>query len=383
MKIPDEELIEDLKRIGELLRKTPTQGEYSIHGKYSTTTFTNRRPWNKWLIEMFGEINRKINWRNGKKISKKGLMENLLDIYKKIGSVPQKEDLKHGKYGPSGYNRVFGNLANALLAVGLKPHQRRGLTDEELISDLQRVYELLGHTPSIEEFTKYTQTVSWVIVYDRFGSWTKALLAANIPIEKAGKVSKQDVINALNIWYEQNNKDTSCLEYWIIRKAKARREFPYSCETVSYKFNKIPWENIMKTIDSNYKTTNQFVKRGFFPGKDGNTYLSSIERHSANLLYLMKNNNKIKDYEYEAKVCDERNWTCDFKITLNNGDFLWLEIDGMRNNRSNPYASGENEKIKYYRKNNYNFGIISYYDKFEDKLIELIERSDNGQTKKV
>jgi hypothetical protein len=369
VKIPNEKLIEDLKRVAKTLDKKPTQAEYSKFGKYSTTTFTNRKPWNKWLMEVFGEVNKKTTKENIRKISKEDLITNLLNIYDKIGKVPQKSDLKFGKYGVSGYNRVFNNFCGALLATGFKPYQQRGLSNEDLKNDLRRVYELLGHTPSLEEFTEYTQSVSGATIHSRFGSWTKALLAADIPIAKAQKVSKQDVIEALEKWYNQNNCDTRCLEYWTIRKAHDRRDFPYSCETISAKFNKISWEDIMKTIDSNYQTIDQFVKRGFFKGKDKNIYLSSVERHSANILYALKKENKIKDYEYEAKVCENRSWTCDFKIILNNESVLWLEIDGMRNNRKVPYGSGENEKIEHYKNTSMDYEILSYNNKSFKKSI--------------
>jgi len=372
MKFSDEELIEDLKKVQKLLDKVPTQTEYNANGTFSTTTYTNRKPWSKWLFEVFGKANRQISWRNGNRIAKKDLIENLLCLHKKIGRIPRKEDLKYGKYGVSGYNRVFGNFSNALVAVGLRPNNNCDFTNEELIIDLQRVYNKLGRTPSLEDFDQHSETTSCMTIYKRFGSWTKSLLAADIPIERARNVSKQDVIDALNIWYNKNSKDVSCLEYWNISKARSRREFPYSCATVSTKFDKVSWENIMKTIDPTYRTINQFVRRGHFVGKDGGIYLSSIEKQSADILYNLKSDGKIKDYEYEAKICNERSWTCDFKITLNDNNYLWLEIDGMRKHRRHPYNSGKNEKIEYYKKANINYGIVSYNNRNIGKTIGML-----------
>ena len=101
-------------------------------------------------------------------------------------------------------------------------------------------------------------------------------------------------------------------------------------------------QEIMKQIDPKYETIDQFVKRGSFIGIDGNIYLSSIEKTTGDILYNFKLDGEIKSYEYEHLVCPERSWTCDFLI---NND-IWLEIDGMRGNRKDPYKSGFNEKIE-------------------------------------
>lgn len=361
MKISDEELVEDLVRVKELVNKIPTQQDYYDYGKFSTTTYTNRKPWSKWTYQIFG-IKTKAQ-ESKRKTRREDLIENLLNLYNKLNRAPKKEDLKLGKYGVSGYNREFGNFSNALIEVGLKPNQRRGLSDEEIIEDVRRIYKELGRTPTTEEFDSNSKTILSASVHNRFESWTKFLIIADIPVEKANKVSKQDAIDALNAWYNKNNKDVNCLGYWRIRKARFRREFPYSCETISNKFDNIPWEEIMKTIDPAYESVNQFTKRAYFEGKDGNIYLSSIELRAGNILYDCKMNNDIKDYKYEELVLKERNWTCDFKVLLNNDEYLWIEIDGMRSNRKDPYNSGRNEKIEYYKENNFNYVIISYnYD---------------------
>lgn len=368
MKLSDEELVEDLKMVAKMLGKVPTQEKYIEYGKYSTTTFTNRKPWNKWLIEIFGKTNRKISWKNGNKISKKDLINNLIELNDKLGRIPQKDDLKHGKYGPSGYNRVFGGLTNALVEIGLK---NPAPNKKEVIEDIKRIFKKIGRTPSLNDYYEhYSFKDSLPSIYYIFESWTKALLLADIPVMKPRNVSKQDVIDALEKRYKEHNKDCSCLEYWSIRKSD---NFPYSCNTISDKFDNIPWENIMKTIDSNYQTTNQFVSRGLFLGKEGNIYLSSIERVSGDILYKLKKIGDIKDYEYEASVCEGKNWTCDFKITLSNDDILWLEIDGMRKNRKFPYSSGDNEKIEYYKQNGYNFYIVSYSDDVNKKLKNILK----------
>ena len=172
--------------------------------------------------------------------------------------------------------------------------------NEELLNDVKRVYKLLGHTPSVMEFKEHTQTTSWVTVCGRFGhSWTNVLRAAEIPIMTNHIVSKQEVIDAINIWFINNKNDIRCLEYWKIRKAGDRKEFPYSCNTIKVKFEGLLWEEIMKEIGyTDYETKDPYEKRCYSVGLDGCEYQSSIEKEAGDILYELKLNNKIFDYFY-------------------------------------------------------------------------------------
>lgn len=358
-KILEQELIEDLKKVSEKLNKFPTIEEYNKIGNFSSG------PYKK--IKLFI------------KISNDDLIGNLIDLKEKLGRNPKKDDLNienGSKYSINSYRRAFGNLANALIASNLKPNQIRNITKEYIISEVNNLYTKLGKIPSFKDYRRYTNSCSFPTIKKLFGSWTKALIAADIPIKTSHKVSKQDIIDALEIWFKKNNRDISCLEYWKIRKARDRKEFPYSCNTIKKKFDNIGWEEIMwKCGFLEYKTINQFIKRSVFIGNDNQTYLSSIEKESADILYKMKQSNIIKNYFYEESVCNNKRWTCDFVIILNNDKKLWLEIDGLRNNRKDPYKSGHNEKIEFYKNNGFDFEILSYNNRdLGNSIIAMIEK---------
>ena len=62
MKINENEIIDDVKRVYELLSKPPTKNEYYQHGKYGTNTIVRRfGSWNKALEKIIGNTN--INTR--------------------------------------------------------------------------------------------------------------------------------------------------------------------------------------------------------------------------------------------------------------------------------------------------------------------------------
>lgn len=313
-----------------------------------------------------------------KKATNEELLENLREVVIELGRAPKIKEMvlnDINKYSINAYKRAFGSLGSALREIGIE--KSTSVPKEEIISSLTKLYQEMQTTPTLEQYFKEYPDHRYYEISGYFGSWTKALLCANIPIEKANKVSQQDVIDALEIWYKKNNCQTSCLEYWKVRKARDSREFPYTCNTIKAKFEWASWEDIMQKIDPKYITRDPYISRGRFLGKDGCEYLSAIERDVSNILCDLKAKRKIKTYEYEKLVCLEKTWTCDFVID----DTLWLEVDGMRGNRKDPYDSGRNEKIEYYKNNNMNYRIISYTDTNIRKKIFKFIGDNNGKVK--
>jgi len=310
-----------------------------------------------------------------RKISRDELLKNLKDVAGKLNRTPKKEDLrlaKGSKYGAAAYQREFGSISNALLAADMKPHQRRGLSKKEVLEDIQRVYKELGYTPKHRE---YIQMGGVYVGYDpiksRFGSWTNALMEAGIPIENVGKANKDFVLRELRKWHLNHNGDPDCLTYWTLRKAKANRKFPMSCATIRNAFKGFSWEEIMKQIDARYETNDMFKHRTTHIGKDGNAYKSKLELKAGDHLFQLKKDGRIVDYRYEVRVCDSRQWTCDFVIDTQEGKSIWLEVDGLRSNRHVPYGP-ENDKICYYMDTGIKYHILSYNNRSVKNFINSL-----------
>lgn len=300
------------------------------------------------------------------KISNEELIKNLKEFAVKLGRTPRREDLLlslGSKYSANAYKRAFGTINNAILKSGLIPNMYKNVSDEELIKAVKDLYNYLGRTPEIREFNLQGNSLTGERIIQRFGSWNKFLKLAGIPITTNRNVSTEEVREALHKYYEENNKEITCLTYWRLRKAKKTNDFPYSTATIITKAGDgKTWEEVIRFYGfEEYETIDQFIKRGYFKGLDDNIYLSEIEKYVGDILFDLKKNNKISSYTYEAVVCPERNWTCDFMIEKLNKSLLWLEIDGMINNRKDPYKSG-NDKIEYYKDNNFQYNIITYRD---------------------
>jgi tRNA A22 N-methylase len=82
MKITEEEIVEDLKRVYDVIKKPPTQSEYKKYGKYTGGVVFCTKTWNEWLMECFGEIN-DVPPAN-RKISNEDLIKNLQELKEKL-----------------------------------------------------------------------------------------------------------------------------------------------------------------------------------------------------------------------------------------------------------------------------------------------------------
>lgn len=110
-------------------------------------------------------------------ISRSKLKEGLRSLANDLGRTPKCQEMTDfGPYSANTYKRHFGSWNNALREVGLTPHQekRNWITDEELLSDLEKLADELNKTPTMEEMDHYGQYSTHTYV-NHFGSWNDAL----------------------------------------------------------------------------------------------------------------------------------------------------------------------------------------------------------------
>lgn len=88
-------------------------------------------------------------------------------------SLTQDEFKKHGRVSTQVIKRRFGTWNKALAKSGLSVTKRVNITDEEIFEEIERVWSLLRHRPSREEFDKLS-TVSAGLLKKRFGGLLKA-----------------------------------------------------------------------------------------------------------------------------------------------------------------------------------------------------------------
>jgi hypothetical protein len=113
--VPEDELLADLKRVAEELRKTcVTIEEYNERGHFHATTLIRRfkRPWLK-VLNLAG-----LSKTRNLHISNEELFDNLVDVWRKLGRQPKYSDLtsQTSKYSSGTYEYRFGTWRKALEA---------------------------------------------------------------------------------------------------------------------------------------------------------------------------------------------------------------------------------------------------------------------------
>lgn len=110
-----------------------------------------------------------------RRIADDELLAELRRLEGELGCVPTSSDMtERGEYGVNTYSRRFGSWTAAVEAAGLEPTQKRNISDDELLSEIDRLAEELGDVPTADEMNKQGK-YSDVVYRDRFGSWNEAL----------------------------------------------------------------------------------------------------------------------------------------------------------------------------------------------------------------
>jgi hypothetical protein len=185
-RISRDELIADLKSVGEKIGGVPTQEALTEHGEHS------KGP----IIREFG------SWENGlraagfnpenrdppNKIDSEQLLEDILELKQELGKVPNTTEMdQYGKHDPSTYSDRFGSYKRAVERAGLDASNLKeyGVGRRELLSELFRLADDLGRVPKMSDMRSKGR-YSCPLYIDRFGSWNHAVRCAgfepNTPI---------------------------------------------------------------------------------------------------------------------------------------------------------------------------------------------------------
>jgi hypothetical protein len=110
--IPDEALIEDLRRVAKSLgRQSVTIEAYDEHGRYSSLTLRNRfGSWSEVLRQIGARPNVQMN------VELDTLLRNLLAVWIKLGRQPRQYDMRrpHSMFSMQPYMSRFGSWSKTL-----------------------------------------------------------------------------------------------------------------------------------------------------------------------------------------------------------------------------------------------------------------------------
>jgi len=192
-----EELLNRLQKFASGLGRPPTQNEMNNSGPHAAATYADLfGSWNQALKTAGLETG--TNDPDGRPPTpEEELLSDLKSVADIVEGTPSERDYStHGEYSVKTYCKRFGGWNSALRAAGFEPNVEINLTDQTLITAMQEFAEELGRPPTIAEMDSrgpYTGDP-----YKRaFGSWNRALQKAGLEVHQARDVDNRDLISEL------------------------------------------------------------------------------------------------------------------------------------------------------------------------------------------
>lgn len=174
--IPDQELLDDLKKVAqELNKKTISGREYdkSKSRRFGSGTIAKRfNGWNNAIKKAGLEITQESS------ISYEELIEDLKRVANQIApeKLTQKKYNESGKYTANTINERFG-WNDILEKLGLEISNKVNISEKELFENLEEVWVRLGHQPGRRDMIRPVSAYSEAPYLNKYGSWRKALEA--------------------------------------------------------------------------------------------------------------------------------------------------------------------------------------------------------------
>lgn len=191
----DEELLNELRRLADAHRgKPPTTEEMNKEGRYSHRIYNIRFGSWRAALEAAG-LELPLRYEE---VSEADLIDDIQHVGTLVGGTPRFADIKElGEYQPDWYRRAFGTWNNAVEAAGFEPNVQRNVDPEEMLAELNRLGGELGRTPRQVDMAKEGR-FSPSTYQDQFGSWNNALREAGLQPTKRQGIDEDDLLSELN-----------------------------------------------------------------------------------------------------------------------------------------------------------------------------------------
>lgn len=200
---PDEELIEDVKRVADLLKKESLScKDYSSHGRFSYGTLRNRfGSWNEVLRRAGLSVEKGRLKFHDYCESDEVFFADLRRVAKLMGRgyVTRTEYEKHGRFNYGERTKKYGGWGSLLKVAGLeqtpfRTGPKQMYSEKELFEEIERVWIKLGRQPSSMDFEKNEFKYGRNTFLRRFGGWRKALEAFVDYINSEDDEEKSEIV---------------------------------------------------------------------------------------------------------------------------------------------------------------------------------------------
>jgi hypothetical protein len=217
--VADEDLLDELRRLDDELNRTPRFEDMADHGAFDPSTYY--RHFGSWP-DAKAAAGLDPTTTTSRRLDKSELLAAIRDLADELGRAPTQVDMnEYGRHSYKPYYREWGSWTNALAAAGIAIDRNLGASRDELLNELHRLGDELDRAPLARELQQHSQYSLWP--YRRvFDSWNNALRAAGFSTNKEhGVVSGH-------------------LEYgpdWPKQRARALRRDRWTCQECGLTMN--------------------------------------------------------------------------------------------------------------------------------------------------
>lgn len=229
-RVSRDEVLDDLREVGEIVSGVPSKKDYERHGKFSIgpvlsnfTRFTDAL-----LAAGFDEetVQSRVSENSGPEISDSELIDELRRVNEEFGTPTWNIINKHAKYSALTYTNRFGGMNEARERAGVSGEVQHGRapeeTREELLSGLISFSEELDRVPLATELDA-DGPYSLGKYHREFGSWEGTLEAAGLSKENSSTTKPKERFMAPTsiapseyTAFDENRTDTSVKdEVWM------------------------------------------------------------------------------------------------------------------------------------------------------------------------
>lgn len=120
-RVPDDELLNDIRQVAEKLGDTPTYGEYDEHGEYSVSTIESR--FGGWT-DARAEAGLNGDWLPSHKTETEDLLADLERVAERLDTTPTRDEYdQFGAYSYTTLESRFDTWNDALAAANMEPNK--------------------------------------------------------------------------------------------------------------------------------------------------------------------------------------------------------------------------------------------------------------------
>lgn len=165
------------------------------------------------------------------------LIQDIERVIDRLGEVPtQKQYSEHGDHALGTIKRRFGCFNNAIEEAGSVPRRERGITPEEIVRDIQRLFDKFGKPPKIAEYDEHGRYSSSTLD-NKFGSFNEAIKAAGYLPDRTRNVPASRVLVDLRDHIDQDTSAPLVERYGNLGE--------YGIATVKRKFGS-KWRGVVR-----------------------------------------------------------------------------------------------------------------------------------------